>query len=99
MFLKNSTTDIISLIDSNGLMTVATPGLSLINGSALDIEQSIESSQIELEVLGKAEILSMSVAGFGRLISSQMTLEALQALRSMNGLKVGSRAFLEAVAA
>ena len=99
MFLKNSTTDTVSLIDSSGLMTVATPGLSLINGSVVDIEQSIESSHLDLEVLSLAEILSMSVAGFGRLISSQMTLEALHALRSMNGLKVGSRNALEVVAA
>ena len=97
MFLKNSTPDVISLIDSSGLMTIATPGLSLINGNALDIEQSIESSDLDLEVLSKAEILSMSVAGFSRLIGSQMTLEALRTLRTLDGLKVGSRNALEAV--
>lgn len=97
MFLKNSTPDVISLIDSSGLMTIATPGLSLINGNAFDIEQSIKSSDLDLEVLSKAEILGMSVAGFSRLIGSQMTLEALRTLRTLDGLKVGSRNALEAV--
>ena len=99
MFLRNKSDDTFSLIDSEGLLTVATPGLSVIQGSTLDIAGVIQSSQLDLEVLEELDIATMTVASFDRLVKGQMTIEALGKLRGITTLKSGAKQALAQVAA
>ena len=99
MFLRNKSDDTFSLIDGAGVMTVATPGLSVIQGFSPDIAGAIESSQLDLELLDELDVTSMTVASFGRLVNGQMTLEALHKLRAITTLKAGAKQALAQVAA
>ena len=99
MFLRNKTDDTFSLIDGAGVMTVSTPGLSVIQGSSHEIAGAIESSQLDLEVLEELDVTSMTVASFDRLVKGQMTLEALGKLRGITTLKAGAKQALAQVAA
>ena len=80
-------------------MTVATPGLSVIQGSSPDIAGAIESSQLDLEVLEERDVASMTVASFDRLVKGQMTIEALNRLKGITTLKAGAKQALAQVAA
>lgn len=97
MLIKNNTGDQVALIDGHGQMTVCTPGLSLTYGDVESLGQAILSSDLDLELLTEDDIVSASVAAFKRLVSGQLTVDALQRLKSLNRLKQGHKLALTEV--
>ena len=96
-FGRNTGIHPLTLIDLEGVPHVFTPGLSVCQGvDAATLETFSELSD-EVDILSASSLKALSVTSFKKLVTGQITIEALKVLLTAD-LKTGQSAAVREVA-
>ena len=96
-FARNTGLCPLTLIDLEGTPHVFTPGLSVCQGVDSTTLETFSELSDEVDILSASSLKALSVASFKKLVTGQITIEALKVLLTAD-LKTGQSAALREVA-
>lgn len=96
-FARNTGLHPLTLIDLEGIPHVFTPGLSVCQGVDAATLETFSELADEVDILSSSSLKALSIASFKKLVTGQITIEALKLLTTSN-LKAGQLTVVREVA-